>query len=112
MFSLNALYRIRTHPTPSFPHGRFQPYVGAGPTFYVLHPENTINGHGNAQKYKSSGVGWQALVGFHYGISRRTGIFVEGKYNSGKAKVATADGGWAETDLRTWHLEGGMRYGY
>lgn len=112
VFSLNLLYRLTSKGSPSFPHGRLQPFIGAGPSFYVLHPENQVDGVKNAQKYKSSGIGWQALAGVRYGLAKRTSVFVEGKYTSGDGKVGTGDGGWAETDLDAWHVTGGVQYDY
>jgi lipid A oxidase len=109
---LSVLYRLTGRPTPSFPHGRIQPYVGAGPTYYIQHPENRIDGVPNKQRYEFDGLGWQALGGVRYGVSRKVTAFVEAKYSQGRASVATAGGGSASTHLRTWHGTGGIQYGF
>ncbi len=108
--ALNVLYRWPGRPTSRFPFGHLQPYVGGGPAYYILHPENTIGGERNDEKYESSCVGWQLLGGAHYGLRARTSLFVEAKYSSGSAKVNTAMGGRAETELRTWQGMVGIQY--
>jgi opacity protein-like surface antigen len=109
--ALNVLYRWPTGArTPAFPFGRVQPYVGAGPALYILHPENRVNDRPNDQKYQTSGVGWQALAGMRYGLSRRLTAFGEAKYGDGEARVDLADDGRGETRLRTWHAAFGLEY--
>ena len=110
--SLNLLYRWTGKPTPSFKHGRFQPYVGAGPSYYILHPENRVNGIPNKQRYKPAGIGWQALGGVRYGISHKVTFFAEGKYSNGLGEVETNNGGWGRAHLRTWQGLGGIQYGF
>ena len=100
---VSALYRWMHDHSERFPEGRLQPYLGAGPMYFILHPENTINNLANNEKYQESGLGMQLLGGLHYGLTARAGIFVELKFTRGKAKVDTAGAGRAETDLNTYH---------
>ncbi|MBW3624788.1 MAG: outer membrane beta-barrel protein [Armatimonadetes bacterium] len=110
--ALVLLYRWLGKPTPSFPRGRLQPYVGVGPAYYIHHPENRVNGIPNRQEYKPGGLGWQAQGGVRYGVSKRLTLFTEGKYSSGEGEVRTHNDGWATTDLRTWQVAGGVQYGF
>ena len=107
---VSALYRGMLDRSERFPQGRLQPYVGAGPVYYILHPENTINNLANNEKYQESGLGLQLLGGLHYGLTPRAGIFVELKFTGGKAKVDTAGAGRAETNLNTYHGALGMSW--
>lgn len=100
---VSALYRWQHDRSERFPTGRLQPYLGAGPIFYILHPENTINNVANDEKYQESGIGLQLLGGLHYSLTDRVGIFFELKHTSGKAKVDTAGSGSAQTRLDTTH---------
>lgn len=109
-FTFALLYRWLGKPTPSFPRGRLQPYVGIGPTYYVQHPENTVNGIPNKQEYKPDGLGWQAQGGVRYGISKKITLFTEVKYSSGQGEAQTNNGGWATTDLKTWQNATGIQY--
>ena len=107
---VNVYYRFNGRATERYPQGRLQPYLGAGINYYILHPENTINGVENEERYQGSGYGLQFLGGAQYGITPRIGFFLEFKYDSGKAKGDTASGGSGETDVRTTHLLGGISY--
>ena len=101
------LYRRWMYRTDStYSRGRWQPYIGAGLTYYLLHPENVVNGQNNEEGYKGGGFGYQMLAGLHYGLTPALGVFVEAKYNSGKVAVGTA-GGRAETELNCSQLLAG-----
>lgn len=100
---VSALYRWMHDRSERFPEGRLQPYIGAGPIYYILHPENTINNLANDEKFQGSGLGLQLLGGLHYGLTTRAGVFVELKFTGGKAKVDTAGAGRAETELNSYH---------
>lgn len=108
MGGLNFLYRWMKFASASFPNGRVQPYVGGGPVYYVAHSESTINNRSTDGRYQGSGFGYQILSGLQYGLYGRLSPFGEAKFNSGRAKVDTADQGRAQTDLRTWHTVGGF----
>lgn len=112
LLALNALYRWTVQTSEVFPQGRLQPYVGGGLVYYILHPENTVNNKNNNERYQGSGFGYQVLGGVYYGLTRRIGLFAETKFNSGEARVDTADQGQAETPLRTFHLLAGISVGF
>lgn len=105
--ALNVYHRWALGNSPFF-FGRYQPYVGAGPAYYVLHAENTVNGQNNEGGYKGAGFGYQLLVGLHYRITQTVGVFIEAKYNSGKVEVDTGGGGRGETTLNSSQLLGGL----
>ncbi len=108
--SLNVLYRWLGRPMERFPQGRLQPYVGGGLAYYILHPENTVNNQHNDEKYEGSGVGLHLLGGVSYALTPRISLFTETKFDAGKAKVNTGGQGKADTDIRTFHLLGGVSY--
>lgn len=106
--ALNVYYSWMLQTSNSFPRGRWQSYAGAGPAYYLLHPENTVNGQNNTESYQGSGFGYQLLGGLQYGITQTVGVFVEAKYNSGKVEVGTAGGGRGETELKSTQLLAGI----
>ncbi len=109
VFTLDILYRFPQGRSDTFPDGRLQPYVGGGPSYYVLFPINRVNNESNQQRgYRVSGYGYTLQAGVRYGITSRTAVFVETRYNRGDAKVEIANGGKADTDLRTTHIQGGL----
>ncbi len=105
----NVYYRWMLRSNPSFLFGRLLPYAGGGPTYYVLHAENMVNGRNNDQAYKGAGAGYQMLAGLHFRITQKIGIFIEAKYNSGKVEIDIA-GGRGETTLNSSQLLGGLSY--
>jgi hypothetical protein len=66
----------------------------------------------NNEGYQGSGFGYQVLGGVHFWLTRHVGLFVETKFNSGNAKVDTADQGKAETSLDTFQVLGGVSLGF
>lgn len=107
IFALNVYRRWKSSASNSLLCSQCVPYVGAGPTWYVLHPENTVNGQHNNESYMSGGFGYQLLAGLQYEISPRLGAFIETKYNSGRIKVDIA-GGSGKTTLDTTQLLAGL----
>ena len=108
ILALNVYHRWMHQTNSTFPHGRWQPYVGAGLTYYLLHPENTVNGQNNDESYQGGGFGYQLLGGLQYGITPMVGVFIEAKYNSGKVEVDTVGGGHGETELKSSQLLAGV----
>ncbi|MBM3347820.1 MAG: hypothetical protein FJY55_15200 [Betaproteobacteria bacterium] len=100
---VSALHQWQHDRSDRFPTSRVQPYLGGGPIFYILHPENTVNNVAGKEKYQQSGFGLHLLGGLHYSVTDRVGVFLELKYTSGTAKVDIADSGNAETRLDTTH---------
>lgn len=112
ILALNV-YRRWMHETGSeFPRGRWQPYAGAGLVYYLLHPENSVNGQKNDESYQGGGVGYQLFGGLQYGVTQTVGIFIEAKYNNGKVAVDTAGGGRGETELKGSQLLGGVNVAF
>lgn len=105
-------YRWRLDATERFPEGRWNPYVGGGPVYYINHPENTVNWLTNDERYESSGWGWQAFGGVSYRLTPSVSVFGELKYNEGTAKATVAGGGNAETDLSTTHAVIGIGWAF
>jgi len=113
IIAFNIFYRwTGNFASDAFPNGRLQPYVGVGPTYYILHGENTINFVDNHEVYRESGFGYQVLGGVQYWLFRHVGLFAETKFNSGRAQVNTAFNGTATTDLDTFQLIGGVSVGF
>jgi opacity protein-like surface antigen len=108
--ALNVLYRWRLQPNRNYPDGRLQPYVGGGPAYYILHPENDVNNVGNDFDYEASGIGWQMVAGARYGVSDKSMVIVEMKYSDGHAQPDIANNGSSSTWLSTWQLSAGMQY--
>ena len=106
VLSINGLYRW-----PDARLGRIEPYVGVGLAHYWPHAETLVGNAARETGYQASGFGYQLLAGAQYKLTQRTGLFVEGKFNRGKAEVDIA-GGRAETPLRTFHLVGGISFGF
>ncbi len=107
-FALNLYRRWAREAANSFLCTACQPYVGVGLTYYLLHPENMVNGQNNDQGFEGAGFGYQLLAGLHYSVTQKYGLFVEAKYNSGSVKVGTASGGRAETTLNSTQFLAGV----
>lgn len=107
---LNLLHRWPSDKSERFPHGRLQPYVGAGPVYYLLHAENAVNNVTNDEKFETSGWGYQVFAGLRYGLTARLSLMLEAKFSHGTAKVNTAGAGSAETRLDTLHGAAGLSY--
>ncbi len=89
---------------------RCKPYAGGGPTYYVLHAENTVDGRHNDEGYTGGGFGYQLLAGIHFRITPLFGVFIEAKHNRGNVEVNVA-GGRAETTLKSTQLFVGLSLG-
>ncbi len=107
-FAMNVYHRWMRQATSSLPCTDCQPYVGVGLTYYLLHPENMVNGRSNNQGFEGAGFGYQLLAGLHYSVTQKYGLFIEAKYNSGSVKVGTAGGGRAETTLNSTQFIAGV----
>lgn|SRR5574340_93452 len=107
ILALNGYHRWMLQTSGAFPRGRWQPYAGAGLSYYLLHPENVVNGQKNSESFQGGGYGYQLLGGLQYGLTPTVGVFIEAKYNSGKVEVETAGGGRGETELKSSQLLAG-----
>ncbi len=108
IIALNGYYRWKRESNNSLLCARCQVYVGVGPTYYVLHAENTVNGQHNEEGYKGANFGYQLLGGLQYAVTPTVGVFIESKYNSGNIEVDTAGGGRAKTTLNSSQLLAGL----
>lgn len=113
--ALDVVYRWNVGDTSAgFPEGRLQPYVAAGPAYYILFPINRVGDENNERRnYQNSGFGIGARGGLRYGLTRHISAFLEAKYTNGIAKVDIAgQDGTGQTRLQTWHSIAGFEYGF
>jgi hypothetical protein len=109
--TLIAHYRLQMVRSEAFPEGRLQPYIGGGSSYYLMFPINKVNNKSNRQHgYQASGFGYTMQAGVRYGVFRNGAVFLETRYNRGDAKVEIAEGGKADTDLRTAHIQAGFTF--
>lgn len=108
MLSANVLYRWTL---PRLGSGRLQPYVGAGLAGYLPHAESTVGAVPHEAGYHLAGLGVHLQAGAQYRLTERVAVFVEAKYDRGRAKVDVA-AGTAQTALRTMHLVSGIAVGF
>jgi hypothetical protein len=104
-----GLYRGAWIESATYPRGRLQPYLGIGPVYYVIHPENRVNDLSTAG-YETSGWGWQALAGLRYALTTRIDLFGELKNDHGTAKTSVAGDGRSATSLDTLHAVVGVGF--
>lgn len=104
MLSVNA---VRRWTSPRLFSGRLQPYVGAGPAWYLPHAESVVGAVPHEASYRPAGFAVHVLAGAQYRVSDRVVLFAEGKADRGRARVDVASGS-ATTSLRTVHLASGI----
>jgi len=109
-FAFNGVYRIPISVSEHYPEGRWQPYVGGGPEYFLLYSINNINGKSNKHEYHPSGWGWQVFTGVRYLLTPRFGLYAETKYQDGDAHSILPDDGRGDTDLHLTHYDGGVYY--
>ena len=109
---LNLQYRWMLEKSKAFEEGRIQPYVGAGPTFYILWPFNLVNNQsGGGANYRGAGWGYNAFGGVRYGLAPRWNLLGEFGYSQGyKKHIDTADGGKSTVNLNTFHFNVGIQW--
>ncbi len=115
--ALNVSYRVPLLIGARYPDGRLQPYVGAGPQYFVLYSINQVAGLHNRDGYRPDGWGYQLFAGTRYLLAPRFGLFAEVKYQSGTAHSVIADrgsqdGGRGETTLAIAHVAAGLFYDF
>ena len=93
--ALNLQYRWMLDRSTAFDEGRIQPYISAGPTFYILWPFNLVNNReGGGANYRGAGFGYQGHVGVRYGLAPHWNVFTEIGYSEGDKKhIGIAQGG-------------------
>jgi hypothetical protein len=104
-----GLYRGARLESAPYPRGRLQPYLGIGPVYYIIHPENRVNDM-FAEGYETSGWGWQALAGLRFALTTHIDLFGEAKYDHGRAMTSVAGEGRSETSLDTLHAVVGVGF--
>lgn len=103
--TFNALARWQLDVSEEFPHGRFQPYAGAGlgPTFHQ--PEIVIDGISSTfNEYQWGELGVQALVGVSYYIIPELDLFTEYRFTHTQTNLDTPLGGKGMTPINTHHI--------
>lgn len=103
--TFNALARWQLDVSEEFPHGRFQPYAGAGlgPTFHQ--PEIVIDGISSTfNEYQWGELGVQALVGVSYYIIPELDLFTEYRFTHTQTNLDTPLGGKGMTPIDTHHI--------
>lgn len=110
--ALNVRYRFMLQKSNAFAEGRIQPYVSAGPTYYILWPFNAVAGQsGGGRNYQGEGWGYQGMVGLRYGLAPKWFLFGEAGYSEGfKKRVDIAGGGTSSVNLNTYHVNFGVSY--
>jgi lipid A oxidase len=104
VLSLMALYRF------SGRDARLQPYVGLGPSYFIVWSRNTIDGEERYTRYWGQGFGWQAQTGIRYSIARHGALYAELKYTKGPAAGRTSGDGELSTTVRSFHQNFGYAY--
>lgn len=89
---------------------RWQPYIGLGPSYYILWSRNTVDGAERYLRYRGIGWGWQGEAGIRYSLNRRNLLYIEFKYTSGPGRAKTHDDGDLTTTLRSFHETFGYAY--
>lgn len=95
-----------------FPEGRLHPYIGltAGPV--INHPENHVRGEGNDEDFeRNPSWGTQALIGAHYRLNQKWGVYSEVKRTHVSSEVNVFQGKGKST-LNSTHLGAGVVYSF
>jgi hypothetical protein len=102
-----VMFRLPLLASPPFPAGRLQPYVGAGPGFFLTSVEVEAPGIGEENTDWQVEVGADARAGITFMITPAIGTFVEGRYTV----FSTNPGGRStEFDIETFHVGGGLTF--
>jgi hypothetical protein len=100
-----AMFRLPLFESPEFPLGRIQPYIGAGPGFFLTSVKVDVPGFGEQRSDWQVEVGADARAGIAFMITPSVGTFVEGRYTV----FSTNPGGRSsEFDVETAHVMGGI----
>lgn len=102
--SLNAQYRWGA----DFGKSQWQSHVGLGLLVYLPHSEGTVDDVGVGGDYQYGGTGGQVFAGTEYGIAQHIGVTVESKFDFGRLELDLDPHTHVDTQVRTWHLLGGL----
>jgi hypothetical protein len=100
-----VLLRLPLLGSPEFPKGRLQPYVGAGPGFFLSSVKVDAPGLPEESTDWQVELGVDARAGIVVMITPGFGTFVEGRYT---AFSANPGGRSTEFDIETVHVAGGI----
>jgi opacity protein-like surface antigen len=100
-----VMFRLPLIESTEFPNGRLQPYLGAGPGFFLTSVKVDVPGLGEQSSDWQFEVGLDARAGITFMITPTVGTFVEGRYTA----FSTNPGGRStEFDIETFHIGGGI----
>src|SRR5262249_33502528 len=77
-----AMFRLHLLASPAFPLSRTQPYLGAGPGFFITSVKVDVPGFGEQRSDWQLEVGVDARAGIAFMITPGFGTFVEGRYTA------------------------------
>jgi hypothetical protein len=100
-----VMFRLPLITSSEFPNGRLQPYLGAGPGFFITSVKVDVPGLGEENTDWQFEVGADVRAGLTFMITPAFGTFIEGRYT-----VFSTDPGGRSTefDIETVHVAGGI----
>jgi opacity protein-like surface antigen len=101
------MIRLMLLDSPEFPNGRLQPYVGAGPGFFLTSVKVNVPGLGEQRSDWQFEVGVDARAGLAFMITPTVGTFVEARYT---VFSVNPGGRSTEFDIETAHFVGGLSF--
>jgi opacity protein-like surface antigen len=110
-FGIEVLLRMPLFQDRDFPAGRLQPYLGVGPTLYVLKVDDTTNfGPPANQTRTKPSIGFQAMAGVAWQFHKHIAIFGEYRFTQSHTEVdfGTATKTTATFDIFSNHILGGV----
>jgi hypothetical protein len=100
-----VMFRLPLLDSPEFPNGRLQPYLAAGPGFFLTSVKVDVPGLGEESTDWQFEVGADVRAGITFMITPAFGTFVEGRYTV----FSTNPGGQnTDFDIETVHVTGGL----
>jgi hypothetical protein len=100
-----VMFRLPLLDSPEFPSGRLQPYLAAGPGFFLTRLKVDVPGLGEQRSDWQFEVGADARAGIVFMFTPGFGTFVEGRYTV----FSTNPGGQnTDFDIETLHVLGGI----
>jgi opacity protein-like surface antigen len=99
------MLRLPLFQNAAFPNGRLQPYLGAGPGFFITRVKIDAPIVGEQRSESQVEVGADARAGLTFMLTPNFGVFAEGRYT---VFSANPGGGSTEFDIETVHVTGGL----
>jgi outer membrane protein with beta-barrel domain len=103
--SMLVMFRAPLFSGPGFPHGRLQPYLGAGPSLFVTRVKIDAPSLGERLSESQLEVGGDLRGGVAFMFTPNFGVFVEGRYTFFSMNPG---GRSTEFDVETVHALGGV----